>query len=93
VNLLYITVDPSLYTHHSTGEAYPHAMDPFPNNVDGVVPNFTTCTNNNKPAAVNKITHAILLKTCNNGINMNATLIDTLLSLILMAFKLLYKQE
>ena len=68
-------------------------MDPFPNNVDGVVPNFTTCTNNNKPAAVNKITHAILLKTCNNGINMNATLIDTLLSLILMAFKLLYKQE
>jgi hypothetical protein len=35
----------------------------------------------------------ILLKTCNSIVNMNAALIDTLLSLILTAFKLLYEQE
>jgi hypothetical protein len=35
----------------------------------------------------------ILLKTCNDIINVNAALINTLLSLIPMAFKLLYEQE
>jgi hypothetical protein len=56
------------------------------------VPNFTACTNDNKHAAP-IISHAILLKMCNNVVNMNIVLINTLLSLISMAFKLLYKQE
>jgi hypothetical protein len=37
--------------------------------------------------------HAILLKMCNDVINMNTALIDNLLRLIPTAFKLLYKQE
>ena len=44
-------------------------------------------------ARLQKQMHTILLKTRNNVVNMKATLIDTLLSLIWMAFKLLYKQE
>jgi hypothetical protein len=91
VNLLYVAVDPSLYTHYSASKAYPQDMYPFPDNVDEV-PDFAACTNVNKNA-VAKIFHAILLKTHNNVINMNATLIDTLLSLIPTALKLLYKQE
>ncbi len=39
MNLLYVMVDPSLYTHHSTGNAYPTAEDPFPNYIDEV-PNY-----------------------------------------------------
>jgi hypothetical protein len=91
MNLLYVVVDPSLYTDYSTGKAYPHDIYPFPNNVNEVH-NFTACTNDNKCSAA-KILHLILLKTQNDVVNMNAALIDTLLSLILMAFKLLYKQE
>jgi hypothetical protein len=34
MNLLYVEVDPSLYTHYSAGKAYPYAMYPFPNNFD-----------------------------------------------------------
>jgi hypothetical protein len=60
MNLLYVAVDPSLYTHYSTGKAYPHAVYPFPNKVNEV-PNFTACTNDNECTAA-KITHAILLK-------------------------------
>ncbi len=56
------------------------------------VPNFSACNNDNDRATA-KITHAILLKTRNNVVNMNAALIDTLLSLIPTAFKLLYEQE
>ncbi len=33
MNLLYVVVNPSLYTHYSAGEAYPHAIYPFPNNM------------------------------------------------------------
>jgi hypothetical protein len=91
MNLLYVAVNPFLYTHYSTGKAYPQDIYPFPHNVNEV-PNFTACTNNNERAAAN-ILHAILLKTRNNIINMNTALIDMLLSFILMAFKLLYKQE
>jgi hypothetical protein len=65
-------------------------MYPFPDNVDEV-PNFNTYTNDNKCAAA-RILHAIILKMCNNVVNMNAALINTF-SLIPMAFKLLYKQE
>jgi hypothetical protein len=80
MNLLYVAVDPSLYIHCSAGEVYPHAMYPFSNNVNEV-PNFTTCTNNNKCAAA-KITQVILLKMQNNITNMNTVFINTLLSLI-----------
>jgi hypothetical protein len=55
-------------------------MYPFTDNVNEV-PNFTACTNDNKCAAA-KISHAILLKRCNNYVNMDATLNNTLLSLI-----------
>jgi hypothetical protein len=91
MNLLYVAVDLYLYTHYSTGKAYPQDMYPFPDNVDEVS-NFTTCPNNNKGAATKKL-HTILLKMCNSIVNMNAALINTLLSLIPMVFKLLYKQE
>jgi hypothetical protein len=90
INLLYVAVDPSLYTHYSASKAYPQDMYPFPDNVDEV-PNFTACTNNSKRATA-KILHTINLKT-HNVINMNAVLIDTLLSLISSAFKLLYEHE
>ena len=91
MNLLYVAVDPGLYTHYSAGEAYPANNYPFPDDVDEV-PNFSACNNNNDRAAA-KITHAILLKTHNDVVNMNAALIDTLLGLIPTAFKLLYEQE
>jgi hypothetical protein len=92
MNLLYMAVYPSLYTHYSAGKAYPQDMYPFPDNVDEVLPNFTACTKDNKRAATKKL-DAILLKMCNNVVNMNTALINTLLSLIPKAFKLLYEQE
>ncbi len=55
-------------------------------------PIFTACTTNNE-RAVAKILHAIVLKMQNNVVNMNTILIDTLLSLIPAAFKLLCEQE
>ena len=72
-------------------QAYPSTNYPFPNDVDEVS-DFTACNNDNK------------MQNCQNSalifpqnaqciINMNAALINTLLSLIPMAFKLLYKQE
>ncbi len=91
INLLYVVVDPGLYTHYSAGEAYPVANYPFPVDVNKVL-DFSACNNDNDCTTA-KITHVILLKTCNNVVNMNATLINTLLSLIPTAFKLLYKQE
>ncbi len=91
MNLLYVAVDPGLYTHYSAGEAYPANDYPFPVDVNEV-PDFSACNNDNNHAAA-KITHTVLLKTCNNVVNMNAALIDTLLGLIPTAFKLLYKQE
>ncbi len=87
MNLLNVAVDPGLYTHYSASEAYPANDYPFPDDVDEVL-NFSACNNNNDRAAA-KITHAILLKTCNDIINMNVALIDTLLGLISTAFKLL----
>jgi hypothetical protein len=86
-----MAVDFSLYTHYSTDEAYPQDVYPFPDNVDEV-PDFTASTNNNKCAAI-KILHTILIKTCNNIVNMNVAHINILLSPIPTAFKLLYEQE
>jgi uncharacterized membrane protein YgcG len=91
MNLLYVAVDPALYTHYLAGKAYPTKQYPFPNDVDEV-PNLST-GNNDKDRAAAKITHAIALQTQNNVVNMNTVLINTLLSLIPMAFKILYKQE
>jgi hypothetical protein len=91
MNLLYVAVDPNLYLHYSAGETYPNASSPFPADVDEV-PDFSACTTDNNRAAA-KISHAILLKTCNDVINMNAARIDTLLGLIPLAFKNLYEQE
>jgi len=91
MNLLYFAVDPGLYTHYYAGKAYPYNDHPFPVDVDEV-PDFSACNSNNKHATA-KIMHAILLKTHNDIVNMNATLIDNLLSLIPMAFKLLYEQQ
>ncbi len=91
MNLLYVAADPTLYTHFLAGKAYPSNQNPFTNDVDEV-PNFTTCNNDNNHAAA-KITHAIALKMQNNVVNMNTALIRTHLSLIPMAFKILYKQE
>ena len=89
--LAIVAVDPGLYTLYSAGEAYPTNDYPFPAEVDEL-PNFSVCNNNNDHAAA-KITHAILLKMRNDNDNMNVALINTLLSLIPMAFKLLYEQE
>jgi hypothetical protein len=86
-----MAVDPTLYTNYSAGKAYPAQQYPFPNDVDEV-PNFTTCDDDNDRAAA-KITHAIALKTQNGVVNMNTALINTLLSLIPMAFKILYELE
>jgi hypothetical protein len=82
MNLLYIAMDPSLYTHLSANKAYPYADYPFPNKNVDEVPSIATC-NNNKEHTAAIITHTILL----------TTLIDTLLSLTPTVFKLLYEQK
>jgi hypothetical protein len=55
MSLLYVAVDPGLYTHYSAGEADPANNYPFPDKVDEV-PNFSACNNDNNHAAA-KITH------------------------------------
>jgi hypothetical protein len=60
MNLLYVAVDPALYTHFLVGKVYPAGQYPFPNDVNEV-PYFTTCNNDNDCAAA-KITHTIALK-------------------------------
>ncbi len=61
MNLLYVAVDPFLYTHYSASKVNPHNIYPFPDNINEV-PNYTACTNNNICTAA-KIMHTILLKT------------------------------
>ena len=55
MNLLYVVVDPGLYTHYFTGEAYPTNDYPFPAKVNEV-PDFSVCNNDNDRAAA-KMTH------------------------------------
>jgi hypothetical protein len=55
MNLLYVAVDPGLYTHYSAGEAYPTNDYPFPANVDEV-PDFSACNNDNNCATEKKHT-------------------------------------
>ncbi len=67
MNLLYVAVDPGLYTHYSASEAYPANEYPFPADVDEV-PDFSACNNDNDRATA-KITHMILLKTHDDVVN------------------------
>ena len=46
MNLLYVAVDPGLYTFYSAGEVYPTNDYPFPAKVDEV-PDFSVCNNDN----------------------------------------------
>jgi hypothetical protein len=60
MNLLYIAINPILYGHYSSGEAYPHADYPFPNNVTNVL-DYSGCTDTNEHANL-KVTHGMALK-------------------------------
>jgi hypothetical protein len=90
MNLLYVAINPTLYSHYSGGEAYPDADYPFPPEVTDV-PNYIGCTNTNNRANI-KVTHGMALKQCNDIINMNSALIDTFLDLVPVAFKQSHKQ-
>jgi hypothetical protein len=90
MNLLYVAINPTLYGHYSSSEAYPNADYPFPLKVMGV-PNYSGCISTNDCANV-IVSHGMALKQCNNIINMYSTLIDTFLDLVPVAFKQSYKQ-
>jgi hypothetical protein len=90
MNLLYAAINPTLYSHYSSYEAYPDANSPFPPEIVGV-PNYTGFAGTNNHANA-KVTHGMALKQCNNVINMNSALIDAFLDLIPVAFKQSYKQ-
>ncbi len=83
--LLYIAIDPTLYSHYSTGEAYPDA-DYLPPPEIADVPNYSGCANTNDHTNI-KVTHGMALKQRNDVINMNSALLDAFLNLILVAFK------
>jgi hypothetical protein len=51
VNLLYLSINPTLYGHYFGGKAYPDADYPFPPEVMDV-PNYSGCTNINDHAKV-----------------------------------------
>ena len=80
MNLLNMAVIPSMYTHYSAGKAYPQDMYPFLTMLMKypILPPAPTTTN----LLPQRFLHAILHKTRNNVVNMNAVLINTLLSLI-----------
>jgi hypothetical protein len=88
--LLYVAISPTLYGHYSSSEVYPKGNYPFfPEIV--AVPNYRECTNTSDCTNV-KVTHGMVLKQCNNLINMNSTLIDAFLDLVPAAFKQSYEQ-
>jgi hypothetical protein len=90
MNLLYIVIDPTLYSHYSGSKAYPNADYPFlPKVAD--VPNCSGCTNTNNWSNV-KVTHGMALKQRNDIINMSSALINAFLDLVPVAFKQSYKQ-
>jgi hypothetical protein len=90
MTLLYVAINPTLYGHYSGGKAYPNADYPFPTKVADI-PNYSGCTDTNDLANV-KVTHCMVLKQQNDIINMNSTLIDAFLNLVLVAFKQSYEQ-
>jgi hypothetical protein len=91
MNLLYVAVNPNLYKHYAGNEAYPDGDYPFPNEVPNV-PDYTGTIDFNDCTA-KKCTHGMALKKHNNVVNMNATLINTFLDLIPIAFKQAYEQK
>jgi hypothetical protein len=90
MNLLYIAINPILYSHYSGGKACPDAGYLFPTK-DAYVPNYSGCTDTNDCTKV-KVTHGMTLKQCNDVIKMNSALINAFLDLVLVAFKQSYKQ-
>jgi hypothetical protein len=90
MNLLYVAINPTLYSLYSSGEAYPNADCPFPPKVVDV-PNYSGCTNTNDCTNV-KVTHGMALKQHNDIINMNSALIYAFFDLVLVAFKQSYEQ-
>jgi hypothetical protein len=56
MNLLYVAVDPSLYTHYFANEACPQGMYPFPDNVDKV-PNLPPAPTTMNALPTKKIAH------------------------------------
>ena len=85
MNLLYVAIDDTLYSHYSSGEAYPIANYPFPPKPDNV-PDYTGAVNTNQRAAI-KTTQSLAQKRRNDVVNMNTALIDAFLNLIPVAFK------
>jgi hypothetical protein len=63
---------------------------PFPLEIANV-PNYSGCANTNNPANI-KVTHSMALKRRNYIININSSLIDAFLDLVLVAFKQSYEQ-
>ena len=86
MNLLYVTIDETLYAHYAGGKAYPNDDYPFPDK-PADVPDYTGAIDANAHTAI-KMTHPMAQKRRNDDvINMNTALIDTFLDLILVAFK------
>jgi hypothetical protein len=90
MNLLYLAINHTLYSHYSGSKAYPNADCPFPPKVVDL-PNYSGCTDTNDHANV-KATHGMALKQCNKVINMNSALIDAFLDLVPVALKQSYEQ-
>jgi hypothetical protein len=88
MNVLYVAIDPTLYSHYSGGKTYPNADYPFPPEIADVS-SYSGCANNNNRANV-KVTHAMALKQGNNVINMNSAFINAFLDLVPVAFKQSY---
>jgi hypothetical protein len=80
MNLLYVTIDDTLYAHYAGGEAYPNDNYPFPDK-PADVPDYTGAINANARAAI-KTTHDMAQTRRNDVINMNTALIDAFLDLI-----------
>ena len=86
MNLLYVTIDETLYAHYAGGKAYPDDDYPFPDK-PADVPDYTGAIDANAHTAI-KMTHPMAQKRRNDDvINMNTALIDTFLDIILVAFK------
>jgi hypothetical protein len=77
MNMLFCTASPGLYSFFTT-EAYPASFFLFPPEVD-VVPNFSTCTSDNKRKIL-KATNACDQKTWADTITMNAALSNIFLA-------------
>jgi hypothetical protein len=90
INLLYDAIDPTLYAHYASDEAYPIKDYPFPTEVADV-PDYTGTVDLNDRTAI-KTTHSMAHKRRNNVINMNTALINAFLNLIPVFFKQSYKQ-